>query len=149
MLAPLTRNGQREVGDVSNPPVPYLYSVLRLVPCLERGESINIGLVMFCRPQRFLRVRSHVDPQRISVLAPDVDIELVQSQLAMYARIAEADAAGGPVAGLDIGERFHWLTNVSNTIIQPDAVHTGLTTDAEATFERLFNRLVAPVHREP
>lgn len=134
---------------MSKPPVPYLYSVLRLVPCLERGESINIGLVIFCRPQRFLRVRALVDPERIAVLANDVDTELVARQLAMYARIAEADPAGGPVAGLDIGERFHWLTNVSNTMVQPDPVHTGLTTDSEATFERLFARLVAPLHREP
>jgi hypothetical protein len=134
---------------VSNPSVPYLYSVLRLVPCLERGESINIGLVMFCRPQRFLRVRTLIDPGRIAALAGVVDIDLVQSQLTMYARIAEADLAGGPVAALDIGERFHWLTNVSNTMIQPGPVHTGLTTDAEATFARLFGRLVAPVHRAP
>jgi hypothetical protein len=134
---------------VSNPSVPYLYSVLRLVPCLERGESINIGLVMFCRPQRFLRVRTLIDPGRIAALAGVVDIDLVQSQLTMYARIAEADPSGGPVAALDIGERFHWLTNVSNTMIQPGPVHTGLTTDAEATFARLFARLVAPVHRAP
>jgi hypothetical protein len=149
MWAPSIRNGQREVGDVSNPPVPYLYSMLRLVPCLERGESINIGLVMFCRPQRFLRVQSLVDSARIAALAPDVDTELIASQLTMYARIAEAAPAGGPVAGLDIGERFHWLTNVSNTMIQPGPVHTGLTTDAESTFERLFSRLVAPVQPAP
>ena len=102
---------------MSNTPVPYLYSVLRLVPCLERGESINIGLVMFCRPQRFLRVGSLVDPQRIAALAGGVDIGLIGSQLQMYARIAEADPAGGPVAALNLGERFHWLTNVSNTMI--------------------------------
>ena len=149
MWVPLTRSGQREVGDVSKPLVPYLYSVLRLVPCLERGESINVGLVMFCRPQRFLRVRSLVDPERIAHLAHDVDTGLIESQLAMYERIAETDPAGGPVADLDIGERFHWLTNVSNTMVQPDPVHTGLTTDSEATFERLFARLVAPLHREP
>lgn len=148
-MVPLIRTGQREVAGVNNASVPYLYSVLRLVPCLERGESINIGLVMFCRPRRFLRVRSLVDSRRIAALAGDVDTDLIESQLGMYARIAEADPAGGPVAGLDIGERFHWLTNVSNTMIQPGPVHTGLTTDAGATFERLFGRLVAPVQPAP
>ena len=58
--------------------------------------------------------------------------------------IAAADAAGGPVAALDIGERFHWLTNISNTMIQPGPVHPGLTEDVTLTFERLYDRLVAP-----
>lgn len=134
---------------MSSPPVPYLYSVLRLVPSVERGESINIGLVMFCRPQRFLRVDSLVDSRRIANLASSVDVELVAAQLSTYARIAEGHIAGGPVAQLDSGERFHWLTNISNTIIQPDPVHTGLTTNADATFARLFARLVAPVRLAP
>ena len=125
-------------------PVPYLYSVLRLVPDIERGECINVGLVMFCRPQRFLKVGHHVDRDRLAIFGNYVDADMVASHLETHAQIAAADSAGGPVADLDIGERFHWLTNISNTIIQPGAVHTGLTTNAEATFQRLFDRLVLP-----
>ena len=134
---------------MSNAPVPYLYSVLRLVPDIERGESINVGLVVFCRPQRFLRSDWLLDAGRINALSSGVNVDLVASQLATYAQIAAGDAAGGPVAALDSGERFHWLTNVHNTIIQPDSVHSGLTTDAPGTFERLFARLVASPSRPP
>lgn len=122
--------------------VPYLYSILRLVPCLERGEAMNVGLVMFCRPQRFLRVGFHLDAGRIAVFAPEVNIELIESRLESLSMIAAADQRGGPVAALDIGERFHWLSNVSNTMIQPGEVHPGLTTDASHTFTHLFTTLV-------
>lgn len=123
--------------------VPYLYSLLRLVPNIERGESINIGLVMFCRPQRFLHVDYMLDPERIGAIAPNIDLKLIEPRLRTLVRIAAGDPKGGPVAALDIGERFHWLSNVSNTMIQPGEVHTGLTTNAEATFTRLFAELVA------
>lgn len=129
--------------------VPYLYTVLRLVPHIERGESINIGLVMFCRPQRFLRVGSALDRERMQSFAGNVDIDLIESRLESLSLIAAADQRGGPVAALDIGERFHWLSNVSNTMIQPGEVHPGLTSDAEATFARLFADLVAPLQPSP
>lgn len=125
-----------------NSRVPYLYSVLRLVPDIERGECINVGLVLFCRPQRFLKVDYLVDRRRTSLFSDGVDQDVINRHLQTFAQIAAADNAGGPVAQLDIGERFHWLTNVSNTIIQPAPVHTGLTTDAETTFQALFARLV-------
>lgn len=129
--------------------VPYLYTVLRLVPRIERGEAMNIGLVLFCRPQRFLRVGYEVDRDRVRAFAGDIDTELIESRLESLSLIAAADQRGGPVAALDIGERFHWLSNISNTIIQPGEVHSGLTMDAEATFDRLFAHLVAPVQPAP
>lgn len=110
---------------------------------------MNIGLVMFCRPQRFLRVDSVLDHDRVHAFASNIDIDMIESRLESLSLIAAADNRGGPVAGLDIGERFHWLSNISNTIIQPGDVHSGLTSDAEATFTRLFADLVAPVQPAP
>lgn len=132
-----------------NDRVPYLYSILRLVPRIERGEAMNIGLVMFCRPQRFLRVDSVLDHDRVRSFAGDIDTNLIESRLESLSMIAAAHAAGGPVSALDIGERFHWLSNISNTMIQPGEVHSGLTSNAEATFNRLFADLVAPVQSAP
>jgi hypothetical protein len=40
-------------------------------------------------------------------------------------------------------ERFHWLAAPSSTIIQPTAVHTGLSGDPEMTLDRLYATLVA------
>ena len=40
-------------------------------------------------------------------------------------------------------ERFGWLASPSSTVIQPSAVHTGLSDDPPATLGRLFTQLVA------
>lgn len=128
--------------------VPYLYSVIRLVPDIERAEAINVGLVLFCRPQRFLQLRWELDESRLHSFAPTAPLDLVAAHLAVLETIAGGDPSGGPVASLDIGERFHWLTNVSNTMVQPGPVHPGLTENASAEFERLYARLVATNHVE-
>ena len=136
-------------ADVVSERVPYLYSILRLVPSIERGEAINIGLVMFCRPQRFLRVDYLLDSRRIGAFTQNMDLNLIESRLNTLSLIAAGHSDGGPVAALDIGERFHWLSNVSNTMIQPGEVHPGLTADADATFTQLMNRLVATGQAAP
>ncbi len=35
----------------------YEYAVLRVVPKVEREEFINIGLLLFCKRQKYLRIR--------------------------------------------------------------------------------------------
>lgn len=128
---------------MSNASLPYLYCLVRVVPNLDRGECLNVGLIMFSRPHRFLRAKFTQDLDRLRIIWPDLPIHLLQDQLRTLELIAASDSAGGPVAHLDIGERFHWLSNVSNTMIQPGPIHPGLTHDAESTFNRLFRTLVA------
>ena len=40
---------------------PFSYAVLRLVPDLERGERVNVGVVVFCRPLDFLGALTALD----------------------------------------------------------------------------------------
>src|SRR5699024_7835055 len=87
-------------ADVVNDRVPYLYAILRLVPRIERGETMNVGLVMFCRPQRFLRVRYDLDHDRVRAFAKGIDLELIESRLESLSLIAAGDKRGGPVAAL-------------------------------------------------
>lgn len=122
---------------------PYLHAVLRLVPNIERAEALNVGLVMFSRPHRFLELRWELNDARLACLAPQAPLILLRAHLATLEQIARGDPSGGPISGLDMGERFHWLTNISNTMIQPGPVHPGVTTSAERTFNDLFTRLVA------
>ena len=39
----------------------YQYALWRLVPDLERGETLNAGVLLYCRRARFLEARVHVD----------------------------------------------------------------------------------------
>lgn len=120
----------------------YFYAVLQVVPHVERGERFNAGVVLFSRTRRFLGVRTELDARKLAALAPDRDAETVREQLVAMEAVAAGGAEGGPIARLDLAERFHWLTSPSSTMIQPSAVHTGLTEDPAATLERLFRELV-------
>ena len=125
------------------PPSPFQYAIVRVVPRVERGECLNAGVVLFCRPRRFLAVRVALDEDRLRALAPDVDLESVRDHLAALVRIAAGDPAAGPIAALPASERFHWLVAPSSTTIQSSEVHTGLSDDPAAELERLVARLVA------
>jgi Protein of unknown function (DUF3037) len=121
---------------------PFQYALLRVVPRIERGESLNAGVVLFARTVKFLEARVHLDRERLRAVAPDADAEAIDQHLQARARIAAGDPEGGPIAQLDQSERFNWLVAPSSTVIQPSEVHTGLCCDPAATLERLFQRLV-------
>jgi hypothetical protein len=121
---------------------PFQYAALRIVPRVERGEAVNAGVVLFCRPLRFLGARTQLDETLLRALAPDCDPTAVRAALADIERIAAGDAAGGPIAALPPSERFHWIVAPSSTIVQPGPVHTGLTSDPAAELEHLFAQLV-------
>ena len=124
------------------PPSPFQYAIVRVVPRVERGECVNAGVVLFCRPRRFLAARVALDAARVRALAPEADLEAVRDHLDAFARIAAGDPQAGPMAALPPSERFHWLVAPSSTVIQCSPVHTGLTDDPPGELERLVARLV-------
>jgi hypothetical protein len=122
--------------------------VYRLVPRVERGERINVGVVLFSRPLDFLGARTALDEPRLAALWPGVDPASVRPHLDAIERIARGDPEAGPIAALDTTARFHWLVAPSSTIIQPSAVHTGVCDDPAAELDKLFDALVAPPAQE-
>ena len=122
----------------------FSYAVLRLVPRVERGESINVGVLVFCRPQQYLGVRTGLDEARARALWPELDLEAVRGHLEAIERIARGDPDAGPMAQLDTTARFHWLTAPSSTIIQPSEVHAGICSDPEGELAKLYDELVRP-----
>jgi hypothetical protein len=121
---------------------PFSYAVYRLVPRVERGERINVGIVVFSRPLGYLAARTGLDVARLRALWPELDPEAVRPHLAALERIAAGDPDAGPIARLDETARFHWLVAPSSTIIQPSAVHTGLCGEPEQELDKLFASLV-------
>ena len=121
---------------------PFQYAVLRVVPRVERGESLNAGVILLCRPKRFLAARTALDAARLGALAPDVEPATIETHLAAIERIAAGSPDGGPIASLGQAERFHWLVAPSSTVIQPSEVHSGLCDDPADELDHLFERLV-------
>jgi hypothetical protein len=122
---------------------PFTYTILRVVPSVERGECLNVGVVLFCRQLSFLGALTGIDLERLSALAPELDVERLSSHLAGLERVAAGDEEAGALGALPASERFGWLAAPSSTIVQPSEVHTGLCDDPEATLAGLFQRLVA------
>ena len=121
---------------------PFSYAIYRLVPRLERGERVNVGVVVFCRPLDYLAARTGLDEARVAALWPELDLDAVRPHLEAIERIAAGDPSGGPMSRLDTTARFHWLVAPSSTIIQPSAVHTGVCADPPAQLDHLFATLV-------
>jgi hypothetical protein len=122
---------------------PFQYAMLRVVPRVERGEAFNAGVVVFCRPLRFLGARAELDDALLAALSPGCDAGDVRAQLETLVAVAAGRAEGGRVAAMPQSERFHWLTAPSSTIVQPSAVHTGLTDDPARELDHLFAALVS------
>lgn len=120
----------------------FQYALLRAVPSIERGEALNVGVVVHCRRGRFLGVRTAVDAQRLRLLDPGVDVAAVDAHLGVIERVAAGDEPDNPIAAMDRSDRFGWIVAPSSTAVQPSAVHTGLTEDPAATLEKLFAELV-------
>jgi hypothetical protein len=125
------------------PPSPFQYAVVRVVPDVERGEFVNAGVIVFCRPRRFLAARMALDEGRLRALSPGVDLRAVRAHLDAVERIAAGDPTAGPIAALPPSERFHWLVAPASTMIQPSPVHTGLSDDPAGELDRLLHRLVS------
>jgi hypothetical protein len=122
--------------------LPFAYAVVRVVPRVERGERLNAGIVLLCRPRRFLAAQFHLDEARLRSLDPACDVEEVRAHLDLIRRIAAGEASAGPIAALSQSERFHWLVAPSSTVIAPSTVHAGLTADPAVTLEHLVRTLV-------
>lgn len=122
----------------------YDYAIIRVVPRVERGEQINVGVVLSCVDAEYLACRLEVDEARLRALDPSLDIDAVRASLAAIARVCAGGAEAGPIGELPPRGRFRWLTSPRSTIIQPSPVHTGRTADPEAAVQQLFDSMVRP-----
>lgn len=120
----------------------FQYAIVRVVPRVERGECLNVGVVLLCRPRRFLGARIHLDERRLAAFAPDLDPERIRPHLQAIERVAAGDPTAGPIAALPKHERFHWLVAPASTIIQASEVHAGFCEDPAAELEHLVATLV-------
>jgi len=118
------------------------YTIVRVVPRIDRGESVNVGVLLWCLERDFLAAGLAIDERRLLALWPDVDLPLVRRHVGAIARIAAGDADAGPIARLPMRERWHWLVAPRSTIVQTAPVHSGLCVDPQATLDHLVGCLV-------
>jgi hypothetical protein len=120
----------------------FEYAILRVMPRVERGECVNVGVLVYCQPADLLVAAVHLDRARLAALAPDLDLDAVEQALEGIHRVCSGGSGAGPAGESSLGQRFRWLTSPRSTIVQTGPAHAGLTEDPAAEPGRLLDLLV-------
>ena len=120
----------------------FEYALLRVMPRVDRGELMNAGVLLYCRPMRYLGAGVELDTGRVLALDPGADLDGSDRALAAVIQVCEQRPSAGAAGQQDLGRRFRWLTAPRSTVVQPGPVHTGLTADPPAELARLVEALV-------
>jgi hypothetical protein len=126
----------------AEPRMPFQYFVLRCMPRVDRGEFVNVGVVIFCQAAEYLDARIHLSLERVTSLDEDLDLAALRAALSNIEAICHGDESAGEAAAGDLGKRFGWLAAPRSTVLQPGPVHGGLTADPAAELARLAEGLV-------
>ncbi|WP_299757505.1 DUF3037 domain-containing protein [uncultured Pontibacter sp.] len=122
----------------------FEYAVIRVVPCVEREEFMNVGVILYCQPQGFLQTKYKLNPERLLAFSVNLDLDELQERLHAFERICAGRKEGGTIGALPLASRFRWLTATRSTVVQTSAVHPGLCpTNAQHTLDKLFDQLVS------
>src|SRR5665647_2494218 len=81
---------------------PFEYVVVRVVPRVERGESINAGVVVYCQELNYLGARTHLDADRLRALDPTADLDALETALRA---LTDTCASAGHRPGCGGGDR--------------------------------------------
>ncbi|KQR67707.1 DUF3037 domain-containing protein [Pedobacter sp. Leaf176] len=120
----------------------FEYAVIRIMPRVEREEFLNVGIVLYCAKQKFLRSIFSLDINRITAFAATLDIEEIKENLLAFERISAGTEGSGTIGQYDMASRFRWLTATRSTVVQCSKVHPGFCIDAEETLLKLHQQLV-------
>lgn len=120
----------------------YDYAIVRVVPRVERGEFVNVGVILCCSPAGFLRARIEFDEARVRALDPDAPLDALRAALQSFERICAGGPGAGPIGRLPARARFDWLVAPRSSSVQTSPVHTGRCGDPEEVIERLMATMV-------
>lgn len=131
--------------DQAREKIIYEYTILRYVPDLERGECVNIGLMMMCKRHKWHRTGIYINSDRIKAICPDADVARLKCQTGIFT------STDVPFADIPVEEKYRWLAAVKSAIIQTSPSHPGILLkdskesprqQLDALFDTLFARLV-------
>lgn len=120
----------------------FEYAVIRVMPRVEREEFLNVGIVLYCAKQKYLRSIFSLDIKRLTAFSASLDVEEVKENLLAFERISAGAEGSGTIGQYDMASRFRWLTATRSTVVQCSKVHPGFCVDAEETLLKLQEQLV-------
>ena len=120
----------------------FEYAVIRVLPKVEREEFINVGIILFSKRAKYIRMIWKLNVDRLNAFSTELDFDLIEESLKSFEKICNGSKDGGVIAHLDIPERFRWLTAVRSSCIQTSRPHSGFTDNPDKTIEKLFDEMV-------
>ena len=120
----------------------FEYAIIRVVPCVEREEFMNVGVILFCPSQGFLQTVYELKEERLRAFSDKLDLAELEERLHAFVRICRGKADGGTIGKLPIASRFRWLTSTRSTVVQTSPVHPGLCANPQEKIGLLLSQLV-------
>lgn len=128
----------------------YEYSIIRYVPRADRGEFLNIGLVMMNKRKKWLKGKILLDEARLRNLNPHLDLISLSNQCKLFER------TDVPSRDIPVEEKYRWLAAEKSAVLRVSPSHPGIiirdieksesvSEVMEEEFERLFKDLVIPL----
>ena len=120
----------------------FEYAVIRVLPKVEREEFINVGIILFSKRAKYIRMMYKLDTNRLGIFCTELDMDLLDDALKSFEKICNGNKEAGVIAQFDIPERFRWLTAVRSSCIQTSRPHPGFAENLDEKVEKLFEELV-------
>lgn len=126
----------------------YSYVVLRYVHDVLTGEFVNVGVIMLTPAEGKLRTQTRKTIRRIRGVFPDLDkmafVQLMRTVDRGLQRVRKQVANAGLFSDQkDAGAYARVIVPSDDSSLQWSSVGSGLTNNADATFERLYERYVS------
>jgi len=120
----------------------FEYAIIRVMPRVERGEFINVGVIVYCAKQKFLKILYTIEPDRLLAFSDKLDLAEIEERLCAFESVCAGSDGGGPIGKLPMASRFRWLIAARSTVVQTSAVHPGLCENAGETLNKIFAQMV-------
>jgi hypothetical protein len=120
----------------------FEYTIIRIVPKVEREEFFNVGVILFSKRKKFLDIKFQIDEAKLKAFSPELELKELMDYLKAWELVCSGKASGGPIGKLELSDRFRWLTACRSTIIQSSKTHPGLCHDPEIELMDIFRKYV-------
>ena len=122
--------------------VTYEYAIIRIVPKVEREEFLNIGVILFSKRLKYLKMKYLIDEHKLKAFSKEIDTDQIKNYLKAWEAVCKGGSKAGSLGQEALPYRFRWLTAPKSTIIQSSRPHPGLCTDPDKILEKLFEQYV-------
>ncbi|HEY8607921.1 MAG TPA: DUF3037 domain-containing protein [Noviherbaspirillum sp.] len=117
----------------------YDYAVVRVVPRVERGEFMNVGVIVLCPSASLLACGFACDNARLLALDPHLDLASLAASLDAF-RAACSGSDPGPARTLR--QVFDFLVATRSAVLQVSPAHSGLCGHVDGILDDLMEKFV-------